>query len=96
VAGLKVTFHCTGTTPVVDGIWKAPDGPGGTLTPVGPTDTVRIVTNDFMFTGGDGWTALAGGTNVLQPGDGLLEITIEYITANSPVDPVVEGRIVGP
>jgi 2',3'-cyclic-nucleotide 2'-phosphodiesterase (5'-nucleotidase family) len=66
------------------------------LTPVGPTDTVRIVTNDFMFTGGDGWTALAGGTNVLQPGDGLLEITIEYITANSPVDPVVEGRIVGP
>ena len=47
-----------------------------------------------MFTGGDGYTALAGGTDVLQPGDGLLEITIEHIAANSPVAPVVEGRIV--
>ena len=72
------------------------DGPGGTLTPIGPTDTVRIVTNDFMFTGGDGYTALAGGTNVLQPGDALLDVTINHIAANSPVAPVVEGRIVGP
>ena len=32
---------------------KAP--PGGPVTPIGPTDTVRIVTNDFMFTGGDGY-----------------------------------------
>jgi 2',3'-cyclic-nucleotide 2'-phosphodiesterase (5'-nucleotidase family) len=96
VAGLKLQFHCNGTTPVVDGIWKAPQGPTGPLTPVGPADTVRLVTNDFMFTGGDGYTALAGGTQVQQPGDGLLEITIEYITANSPVARGVEGRIVGP
>jgi hypothetical protein len=26
----------------------------------------------------------------------LLQVTIDYIAANSPVDPVVEGRIVGP
>ena len=91
VAGLRLRFHCEGTTPVVDEMSKAP--PGGPVTPIGPTDTVRIVTNDFMFTGGDGYTALAGGTDVLQPGDGLLEITIEFITANSPVGPVVEGRI---
>jgi 2',3'-cyclic-nucleotide 2'-phosphodiesterase (5'-nucleotidase family) len=96
VSGLKVQFHCTGTTPVVDGMWKAPNGPSGTLTPIGPADTVRIVTNDFMFTGGDGYTALAGGTNVLQPGDDLLQVAIDYVAANSPVDPVVEGRIVGP
>jgi 2',3'-cyclic-nucleotide 2'-phosphodiesterase (5'-nucleotidase family) len=94
VAGLKVTFSCTGTTPVVTGIWKAPDGPGGTLTPVGPTDTVRLVTNDFMFTGGDGFTDLTQGTDVLQPGDGLMDITIEHITANSPISAAVEGRIV--
>jgi hypothetical protein len=50
--------------------------------------------NDFMFTGGDGYTALAGGTDVLQPGDALLDLVVEYITANSPVAPVVEGRIV--
>jgi 2',3'-cyclic-nucleotide 2'-phosphodiesterase (5'-nucleotidase family) len=94
VSGLKIQFHCAGTTPVLDGIWRAPDGPAGTLTPLGPGDTVRIVTNDFMFTGGDGYTALTGGTDVLQPGDALLDVTIEFITAGSPIAPVVEGRIV--
>jgi hypothetical protein len=47
-----------------------------------------------MFTGGDGYTALAGASDVLTPGDGLLEVTIEYIAANSPVAPAVEERIV--
>ena len=93
VSGLVVSYHCSGTVPVVDSVQRAPDGTSGTLTPVGPTDEVRIVTNDFMFTGGDGYTALAGGTNVLQPGDALLDIVIGYITANSPVAPVVEGRV---
>jgi 5'-nucleotidase/UDP-sugar diphosphatase len=77
---------------VVDSIAKV--GPGGTLTPVGASDTVRFATNDFMFTGGDGYTAFAAGTDVLQPGDALLDVAIEYITANSPVAPAVEERIV--
>jgi 2',3'-cyclic-nucleotide 2'-phosphodiesterase (5'-nucleotidase family) len=96
VSGLKVTYACSGTTPVVTGMWRAPDGLGGTLTPIGPTDTVRLVTNDFMFTGGDGYTMLASGTDVLLPLDDLLQVAIDYIAANSPVGPVVEGRIVGP
>jgi 2',3'-cyclic-nucleotide 2'-phosphodiesterase (5'-nucleotidase family) len=97
VSGLKLQFHCNGITPVIDGIWKAPDGPSGTLTPVGPTDTVRLVTNDFMYNGGgDGYTAWAAGTNVAQPGDDLLQVAIDYVTAHSPVAPTVEGRIVGP
>ncbi len=96
ISGLKVTFHCTGTTPVVDGIWKTPDGISGPATLVGPADTVRFVTNDFMFTGGDGYTVFTEGTNVLQPGDALLDVAIEYVTARPNVDPVVEGRIVGP
>lgn len=96
VSGLKVTFSCNGTTPVVTGLWKAPNGPSGTLTAVGPTDTVRFVTNDFMYTGGDGYTVFSQGTNVLQPGDDLLQVAIDYVGANSPVGPVVEGRIVGP
>jgi 2',3'-cyclic-nucleotide 2'-phosphodiesterase (5'-nucleotidase family) len=92
VAGLRITYHCTGTTPAIDGIWKTPEGQPEV--PVGPTDTVRLVTNDFMYNGGgDGYTALAGGTDVLTPGDGLLEISIEWVTANSPVDPQIEGRV---
>ena len=93
VSGLRATFSCAGTTPTVTGMWLTPDGIGGTQTPIAPTDTVRVVINDFMFTGGDGYTALSGGTDVLQPGDDLLQVTIDYITANSPVAPVVEGRL---
>ena len=96
ISGLKVQYHCNGLVPVIDGMWKAPNGVGGTLIPILPTDSVRFVTNDFMYTGGDGYTVFAQGTNVLQPGDDLLEVTIDYVAANSPVGPVVEGRIVGP
>ncbi|MBI5016360.1 MAG: 5'-nucleotidase C-terminal domain-containing protein [Deltaproteobacteria bacterium] len=95
ISGLKVTFACNDTTPAVTGLWKAPDGVGGPLTPIGPADTVRLVTNDFVYTGGDGYTVFAQGTNVLMPFDDLLQVTIDYVTANSPVGPVVEGRIVG-
>lgn len=96
ISGLKVTFTCNGTTPVITGMWKAPDGVGGTLTPIGPSDTVRFVTNDFMYTGGDGYTVFTQGTNVLQPGDDLLQVAIDYVSANSPVGPVVDGRITSP
>ena len=91
---LKATYHCNGLLPVVDGIWKTPAGIGGPATLIGAADTVRFVTNDFMYTGGDGYTVFAQGTNVLQPGDDLLQVAIEHVTANSPVGPVVEGRIV--
>lgn len=93
ISGLAVEYHCNGKVPVIDELSKAPNGVSGTLTPITDTDTVRFVTNDFMFTGGDGYTVFASGTNVAQPGDDLLQVTIDYITANSPVDPKVDGRI---
>jgi 2',3'-cyclic-nucleotide 2'-phosphodiesterase (5'-nucleotidase family) len=94
VSGLRATFASNGTSPVVTGMWRTPTGIGGPETPIGPTDSVRIVINDFMFTGGDGYTAFTQGTDVLQPGDDLLQLTIDYVTANSPVGPVVQGRVV--
>ncbi len=94
VSGLKISYGCNGTTPVINGVWKAPAGVDGPLTPIADTDSIRIVTNDFMFTGGDGYTVLTGGTNVQQPGDALLDVVIDSIKANSPVSAAVEGRIV--
>jgi 2',3'-cyclic-nucleotide 2'-phosphodiesterase (5'-nucleotidase family) len=96
ISGLKVQYHCSGLDPVIDGMWKAPLGSGGPLTPIGPADTIRLVTNDFMSTGGDGYSVLQVGTDVLQPGDDLLQLAVEHVTANSPVGPVVDSRIVGP
>jgi 2',3'-cyclic-nucleotide 2'-phosphodiesterase (5'-nucleotidase family) len=99
ISGLKVQYHCDASTPrnpVIDGMWKTPSGISGPQIPIGPADPVRIVTNDFMYGGGDGYTIFASGTDVQQPGDDLLQVTIDWITAHSPVDPHVEGRIVGP
>ena len=96
VSGLRATFTCSGTTPQVTGMWLTPDGIGGTQTPIAAGDSVRIVTNDFMYTGGDGYTVFAGGTDVAQPGDDLFQVAVDYVTAHSPVAPVVEGRITGP
>ena len=92
VAGLKLAFHCEGTTPVIDEMALAPEGPAGPVTPIADGDSLRIVTNDFMLTGGDGYTAFLGATDVQQP-DELLEVAVEYIGAHSPVAPAVEGRI---
>jgi 2',3'-cyclic-nucleotide 2'-phosphodiesterase (5'-nucleotidase family) len=94
VSGLLVTFSCSGTTPVVTGLWRAP--PGSLLVPIGPDDPVRIVTNDFLFAGGDGYSSLAQGTDVLSPFDEVLEVTVDHIAAGSPVGPIVENRIIGP
>jgi 2',3'-cyclic-nucleotide 2'-phosphodiesterase (5'-nucleotidase family) len=96
LSGLKVTFTCNGTTPVITGMWKTPEGPAGPATPIGPSDTIRLVINDFMYTGGDGYTVFSQGTDVQQPGDDLLQVAIDYVAANSPVAPAVEGRIEGP
>jgi hypothetical protein len=96
ISGLKVQFHCTGTTPVIDGMWKAPDGPSGPLTAIGAADTIRLVTIDFLFGGGDGYSILGSGTAVVNTPDTVLEISVDYITGHSPVNPVVDGRIFGP
>jgi 2',3'-cyclic-nucleotide 2'-phosphodiesterase (5'-nucleotidase family) len=94
VAGFRFEHSCDGTTPVIDGIWRTPEGMGGPEIPFMPGDTLRLVTNDFMYTGGDGFTMFLSGMDPAFPGDDLMELTVEYISANSPVAPVVEGRIV--
>jgi uncharacterized repeat protein (TIGR01451 family) len=96
VSGMRVTFTCNGLIPVMTGMWKTPNGVGGPEIPIAPADTIRFVTNDFMYEGGDGYVVFAQGTNVLKPGDGLLRAVTAFIFANSPVGPVPEGRIVGP
>jgi 2',3'-cyclic-nucleotide 2'-phosphodiesterase (5'-nucleotidase family) len=85
VSGLRVTFTCVGTTPDVTGMWKTPEGEPEI--PIGSTDTVRLVTNDFMFTGGDGYSVFASGADVLFTGEVLLDVVVEHIEGNSPVSP---------
>lgn len=61
--------------------------------PLDDARTYRVVTIDYLYTGGDGHTGFAKGTNV-KVGDVEVDAVAAYISANSPVDPRLEGRIV--
>lgn len=62
--------------------------------PIDPDAIYSVVTNDFVRNGGDGYAILA--EDAIDPydfGKPLDAVVAEYITANSPVTPAVEGRI---
>lgn len=64
--------------------------------PISLTASYIVATNAFMADGGDGYTAMkeakdAGKMNDLYFVD--YEIFVEYLEANSPISPAVEGRI---
>jgi len=70
------------------------EGADGTYAPIDPEATYTVVTNDFMRRGGDGYSVF--GENAINPYDGgsPLDLVLgDYIKANSPVAPAVEGRI---
>ena len=64
---------------------------GGTA--IDPARVYHVVTIDYLLTGGDGHTEFKSGTNVIF-GDIEVDAVSAYMTAHSPVDPKVEGRIV--
>lgn len=94
VAGLEVSYTCIGTLPQINSVSLRPSGMGGPAIPLAPGDTVRLVTNEFMYAGGDGYLVLTLGTDVVFTEFSMLELAGAYINANSPVQPFVEGRIV--
>ena len=66
--------------------------------PLDPDRTYRVVTNNFLAPGGDGWLTFAEGTNRWDTYYDMQEAVNEYIqwyNANvGPIDHQVEGRIV--
>jgi len=80
-----------------------PDKPAGSRVvtvqvggkPLAPTATYRVVTNDYMFKGGDGYSSLSKGKALIDPSGGTLMATtvMGYIAAQGSVAPQVEGRI---
>ncbi len=54
-----------------------------------------VATNDFMLRGGDGYKPLSAGETIFDADDSdlITSILIEFIRANSPVAPKIEGRI---
>jgi 5'-nucleotidase / UDP-sugar diphosphatase len=61
--------------------------------PLDLTGSYRVVTNNFMLGGGDGYTSLAAGSNKVDSGFILADVLEEYVAANSPVTYTTDGRI---
>ncbi len=62
--------------------------------PIDPNANYRIATNNFMASGGDQFSTLTKGSNVVDSGVNLVETVVRLLERTSPVDPQVEGRLV--
>jgi 5'-nucleotidase len=61
--------------------------------PLDMAATYRIVINDYLYSGGDGYTVFKDGDNYINASFTYFEIMLDYLKNNSPVAPQVEGRI---
>ena len=59
---------------------------------VDPTASYRVTMNNFIATGGDGFTAFTAGTDTLV-GMSDLDALVAYFKAGSPVTPGLQNRI---
>jgi len=78
---------------------KAPGARVVTVTvggkPLDPAGTYKVATNDYMLSGGDGYTAFTSGKVLVDTSSAHLMASdvIDYITAKKTVDVKVDGRI---
>jgi len=94
VSGLKYTFDPSREvgSRILSVEVKNADGSYG---PLDLNAVYKVASNDFMRHGGDGYSMFAD--NAIDPYDAgalLADAVAEYIAANSPVSPGLEGRIV--
>ena len=94
VSGLCFTYEITAAAGnrVLSAVRQAADGTcNGAAVDLTSASTYAIAENDFMALGGDGYpNVYARGTtqNIMD------QVLADYITANTPVSPAIQGRIV--
>lgn len=94
VSGLCFTYDISAPAGnrVVSAVRQAPDG-SCTGAPVDLTSASNytLAINDFMAAGGDGYPVV---TSRITTQDFMDEVLADYIAANTPVSPTIQGRIV--
>ena len=94
VAGLRFEFSTN--LPALQRILSVEiENADGTFGALNLTADYRVVTNNFMLGGGDGYATLAAGSNKVDSGLIMADVVQDYLAANSPVtaDTVTLGRI---
>ena len=93
VGGMRYTFDPTAeiaSQVTVVEVWdEASEG----FIPIEPATIYQLATNNFIAKGGDDFSMLAEALDRYETGWLLSDSIAEYLDANAPVEPEVEGRI---
>lgn len=92
VSGLRYSFDAS--KPVGQRVLDIHVKEGDNYVPIDETKTYGVVTNNYMRAGGDGYDVFVDkAQNAYDFGPSLEDTVAAYLTANSPYEPKVEGRI---
>ncbi len=92
ISGMRFTYNPA--LPINSRVLSAEVWNGTDFEPVDPDRIYKIVSNDFMRRGGDGYTIFQ--TNAINPydfGPPLEEAVIDYVTEFSPITPAFGNRV---
>ncbi len=101
--GVSQVEEVAGRFPQVAGMsftWDSAAEPGKRIVevkvggePIDPAATYGVVTNNYVRNGGDGYSMFADAEDAYDFGPDLADVMAEFMAANSPAAPAVEGRI---
>ncbi len=93
VAGLKFSFDKS-VAPNEGRIKSVEVMDGGAWAPIDPARKYMVATNNFVRKGGDGYKLFeTNAEKVYDYGPGLEQVVADYLTANRPYTPTLDGRI---
>lgn len=92
VAGLKYSFDKS--KPPGSRLVSVEVQEGTEFKPIDPEKTYGVVSNNYMRTGGDGYTVFAkDGKNAYDFGPNLESVVADYLAAHNPYKPYTDGRV---
>lgn len=91
VAGIKFTFDAAAEAG--SRVSDVTVMEGGSYVPIDPEKTYLAVTNNYVRNGGDGYKMFSDAANAYDFGPDLADVTAEYLAANAPYTPYLDGRI---
>jgi 5'-nucleotidase len=92
VAGIRFTFDPAAPVNARVGVIEVRNQAGAWV-PISNTATYRIITNDFMLNGGDGYSVFTRGSDRLDLGFILADVVEEAIRAQGSINAETDGRI---
>ena len=66
---------------------------GGTFVPLDANKVYGVVSNNFIRGGGDGYKMFKSAMNAYDYGPDLADVTAEFLAAQGPYSPYLDGRI---